>query len=155
MRPRISNRGCVRQPSVRRSVGPSVTLSWKVEKWNIYSPKNMTKLIWYVCFALPHLYDRICPSVGLSVRKSGSLSSSTSFFSPRMHRWPLGLVCERTICNQYQSAYFFIFDRAPLPPIPIPVQQNLSLLKSLGTPQWHFTTCTPRCFRNHRRHHLF
>ena len=38
---------------------------------------------------------------------------------------------------------------------PIPVQQNLSLLKSLGSPQWHFTTCTPRCFRNHRRYHLF
>ena len=29
----------------------------------------MTKLIWYVCFTLPHLYDRTCPSVGLSVRK--------------------------------------------------------------------------------------
>ena len=66
------------------SVGRSVTLSWKVEKWNIYSAKSMAKL--------PHLYDRICPSVGLSVKISDSLSLSLSLFSPRTHPWPLGLV---------------------------------------------------------------
>ena len=88
MHPRISIRGCVRPsvrrsvgPSVRRSVGPSVTLSWKVEKWNIYGAKNMAKLIWYVWCALPHLYDRICPSVGLSVKISDSLSLSISLLS--------------------------------------------------------------------------
>ena len=79
-------------PSVRPSVGRSVTLSWKVEKCNIYSAKYMAKLIWYVWCAFPHLYDRICPSVGLSVKISDSLSSSLSLLSPRTHPWPLGLV---------------------------------------------------------------
>ncbi len=69
--------------SVRRSVGRSVrrsvTLSWKVEKCNIHSAKNMAKFIWYVWLALPHLYDRICPSLGLSVKISDSLFIYISF----------------------------------------------------------------------------
>ena len=35
-------------PLVRRSVRPSVTLSWKVEKLSIYSAKNKAKLIRFV-----------------------------------------------------------------------------------------------------------
>ena len=83
LRSRISTTGYVRR---------SVTLLWKVVKWNIYSAKNMAKLIWYNCCALPHLYDTIYPSVVLSVKICDFLSLSIYLFSPRTHRWPLGLV---------------------------------------------------------------
>ena len=90
MRPRISIRGYVRR-SVGPLVRPSVRNAFvKSGEMKHLQREKYAELIWYVWCAFPHLYDRICPSIGLSIKISDSLF--ISLFSPRTHRWPLGLV---------------------------------------------------------------
>ena len=62
----------------------------------------MAKLIWYVWCALPHLYDMICPSVGLSIKISCLITSKDEFVLRGLVQ---GRSMELISCAQHQYEF--------------------------------------------------